>query len=106
MTEANPSLVRAGRRLLRRIAVVIFALVVLTGGVLALYVSRPESGLGREVLDLVDYPVRENEDLRYSVHSALGKMFSLCPCTDGLSADQYRRAWFHRPGHHEEEPAP
>lgn len=105
MTGAHPPRVRAGRRLLRTVAVVIFALILLTGGVLALYLSRPESGLARDVLELIEYPLSQNEDLHYGVHSALGKTFSLCPCTAGLSAEQYRRAWFHRPGH-PETPAP
>jgi len=85
---------------------VLLASVLLSSGALGLYVSRPESGLGRDVLDVIEYPIRQDEGLRYKTHRALGKIFSLCPCTAGLSADQYRRAWFHRPDHHEETPAP
>jgi hypothetical protein len=69
----------------------------ISAGVLGLYVSRPESGPGQVLLDAIEYPIRQNEDLQYNAHRALGRLFSLCPCTAGLSADQYRRAWFHRP---------
>ncbi len=81
--------------------VAICAVVILTAGVLAIYVARPESGLGHYLLDAIEYPIRQNEGLQYDVHRALGKIFSLCPCTAGLSADQYRRASFHRPDHEE-----
>ena len=73
------------------------AFMLLSGAVFALYISRPQSGLGHDVLDLLEYPIGENSPLRYNVHLALGKIFSVCPCTSGLSADQYRRASFHRP---------
>jgi hypothetical protein len=70
---------------------------ILTAGVLALYISRPKSGLGHELLDAIEAPIRQNDELLYNMHRALGKAFSLCPCTAGLSAEQYRRASFHRP---------
>ena len=73
------------------------AVFVLSGGLLGLYLSRPQDGPAHELLDAIEYPLRDNEGLRYNVHTVLGKVFSLCPCTAGLSADQYRRAWFHRP---------
>jgi hypothetical protein len=92
--------------LLRWVAAGIFAFAFLSSGVLGLYLSRPESGLGRNVLDVIEYPIQQDEGLRYNTHRALGKIFSLCPCTAGLSADQYRRAWFHRPDDHVETPAP
>ena len=85
------------RRWLLVAAFGICGLMVLGGGVLAIYVARPESGPAHELLEMVEYPIRQNEPLQYNVHRALGKMFSLCPCTAGLSADQYRRAHFHRP---------
>ena len=81
-----------------------FVFVFLSGGILAIYVARPEDGPAHELLDAIQSPIRQNEALQYSVHLALGKMFSLCPCTAGLSADQYRRASFHRP--REEKRAP
>ena len=70
---------------------------VLSGAVLDLYLSRPQSGLGHEIVDLIEAPIGDNDVLRYNAHVVLGKVFSICPCTAGLSADQYRRASFHRP---------
>jgi hypothetical protein len=105
MTGAHPSRVRSlRRRVLRSAAVGLCALLLLSGSILAIYLARPESGPGHELLDAIEYPIRQSEDLQYNVHRALGKMFSLCPCTAGLSADQYRRASFHRP--HQETPLP
>lgn len=104
MTGPLPPRARRIRRWLRGVAVAGCALVLLSSGVLAIYVSRPQNGLGHELLDAIEYPIRQNEELQYNVHRALGKIFSLCPCTAGLSADQYRRASFHRPD--EEVPTP
>lgn len=78
--------------------------IILMAGVLAIYVSRPQSGPGRVLLVAIEYPIRQNEELQYNAHRALGKLFSLCPCTAGLAADQYRRASFHRPDDESEAP--
>ena len=83
--------------MLRAIAAGSCVLLLLTGAVLALYLSRPKSGPGYEIVDMIEYVVGDNDAVRYNVHTALGKIFSVCPCTAGLSADQYRRAAFHRP---------
>jgi hypothetical protein len=71
--------------------------VLLSGAIFALYLSRPQSGLGHEIIDMIEFPISDNDAVRYNAHNVLGKVFSLCPCTAGLSADQYRRASFHRP---------
>ena len=91
-------------RWLRRVAVVVLAVMLLTWGLVALYLSRPISGPGHELLDALEGPIRPSEVLMYNVHRALGDVFSLCPCTAALSEDQYRRAGFHRPA--DETPAP
>lgn len=97
MIGARRTLARGARGWLRRTVIAISAMMMLSGGVLALYVARPQSGLGRDVLAAIEYPLRLDDGVQYNVHRALGKIFSLCPCTAGLSADQYRRAWYHRP---------
>ena len=91
-------------RWLRWVAVVLLAVTLLTSGLVALYLSRPISGPAHELLDALEEPIRPSEVLMYNVHRALGEIFSLCPCTAGLSEDQYRRAGFHRPA--DETPAP
>lgn len=88
---------RAFRRVVQALALSVSAFVLIAGGVLALYVSRPESGVGHDILDVIETPFDHDQTLRYNAHLALGKLFSLCPCTAGLSSDQYRRAAFHRP---------
>jgi hypothetical protein len=97
-----------GRALVRRLAIGIAAtlltLLLVFGGLLGLYLSRPESGPGHDFLDAIQAPIRQNEELQYNVHRALGKLFSLCECTAGLSVDQYRRASFHRPKTEEARP--
>ena len=105
MTLAAVPRARAVRRtVFRTVAVAMCVLVLMTAGIMAIYVSRPQSGLGRDLLEAIEYPLEQNETLHYNAHRVLGKMFSLCPCTAGLSADQYRRAAFHRP--RDEKPAP
>jgi hypothetical protein len=69
----------------------------LSAALIAIYLARPASGLARDLLDVIEYPIAQSEELRYDTHRALGKLFALCPCTAGLSADQYRRAGYHRP---------
>lgn len=85
------------RRLLRVLAAALCVFIVLSGAVLALYLSRPKDGLGHDIIDAIEMPFDQSEGLRYNTHLALGKILSLCPCTAGLSRDQYRRASFHRP---------
>ena len=96
--------VREHHWLRRVVVVVVLAAMLLTSGLMALYLSRPISGPGHELLDALEEPIRPSEVLMYNVHRALGEIFSLCPCTAGLSEDQYRRAGFHRPA--DETPAP
>jgi hypothetical protein len=96
VSSARPPRALRIRRWLRRLAIAGCAVVFMSSGLLAIYISRPQSGPAHALLDAIESPIRQNDGLQYNVHRALGKMFSLCPCTAGLSADQYRRASFHR----------
>jgi hypothetical protein len=68
----------------------------LGGSLVVLAVSHPVDGPAFVIRGALEERL-DSRELRYAVHQALGTLFSLCPCTDGLSREQYRRAWFHRP---------
>jgi hypothetical protein len=51
----------------------------------------------RPYVNAIEQRIGPNDELHYVVHSALGRVLSLCPCTAGLSRDQYGRAAYHRP---------
>lgn len=105
MTTRPGARLRLGRWL-RWIALGLGTVTFVVAGLIALYLSRPAGGPGHEVLDALGYPFRQSEALQYDAHRALGKLFSLCACTAGLSADQYRRAGYHRPRGSEDIDAP
>ncbi len=76
-------------------AAVTFALV-MSSGALALAVAA-NPGPGRELVNFVKDRIGPNDELHYVVHTVLGHVFALCPCTDGLSRLEYIKAAFHRP---------
>ena len=89
------------RRILRRwlawVALGCGIIVFVAAGTLAIYLTRPADGPAHDLIDAVQYPLRQSEPLQYNAHRVLGALFSLCPCTVELAADQYRRASYHRP---------
>jgi len=66
-------------------------------GVAGIAVAEPDDGPGRGVLNAIESRIRENDELHYQVHRAVGRVLSLCPCTARLAASQYYKAGFHRP---------
>lgn len=64
---------------------------------LAAVALEPSSGPGHRIIDAIEERIGESEELHYYAHQILGKVFSLCPCTAGLSREQYRKAAFDRP---------
>lgn len=54
-------------------------------------------GPTRALIDAVERQLDPSDSLRYDIHRALGKVLSFCPCTAGLSREQYGRAAYHRP---------
>lgn len=91
MTRAGP---RPGWRVFGGILIVVTALMI---GVAGIALAEPDNGPGRGFLDAIESRIRENEQLHYQIHRALGRAFSVCPCTARLSASQYSKAGFHRP---------
>src|SRR5687768_12231471 len=43
----------------------------------------------------IDWAIEHGDRLHYVGHILLGRIFDLCPCTDGLADDQYDRAASH-----------
>jgi len=81
---------------LRALAILVLALTLLIGA-LAAVETEPLGGPGHRIIDAIEERVGVSDELHYYVHQALGKGFSLCPCTAGLSREQYRKATQHRP---------
>jgi len=75
---------------------VIFIAAVMTG-VAGIAVAEPDDGPGRGLVNSIESRIRENDQLHYQIHRAVGRVLSICPCTARLSASQYYRAGFHRP---------
>lgn len=88
---------RARRRRVLALALGIFLAIAFVGGSLtALAVTHPVDGPAYAIRSALEERFGSRE-IRYNVHQFLGMMFSICPCTEGLSREQYRRAGFHRP---------
>jgi hypothetical protein len=51
----------------------------------------------RPIVSDLDQRIGYNNEVHYWLHTGLGKVLSVCPCTAGLSRDQYGRAAYHRP---------
>jgi hypothetical protein len=51
----------------------------------------------RPIVNELELRIGPNDELHYQVHTVLGRILSFCPCTAGLSRDQYGRAAYHRP---------
>jgi hypothetical protein len=49
-------------------------------------------GPGRDFVNLVNDRIGPNDELHFAVHTVLGHVFGLCPCTDGLSRLEYSKA--------------
>ncbi len=69
---------------------------VMSSGALAFAVAA-NTGPGRELVNFAKDRIGPNDELHYVVHTVLGHVFALCPCTDGLSRLEYTKATFHRP---------
>lgn len=88
---------RSGRR--RRLAMLTAAVAlvfVISSGTLAFAVAA-NKGPGRDFVNFVSDRIGPSDELRYTVHTVLGHLFGLCPCTDGLSRLEYSKAAYHRP---------
>jgi hypothetical protein len=85
--------VKRGIRMVVATLAVVAILFVVTAGV----ALADHFGPARGLVDAIERQIGPNDPLHYDVHLAMGKVLSLCPCTAGLSRDQYRRAAFHRP---------
>ena len=87
-------------RPLARIAVGAAATLVLAPtlliGALVAVETEPSGGPGHRIIDAIEQRTGESDELHYLAHQLLGKVFSLCPCTAGLSREQYRKAAKHR----------
>ncbi len=85
-----------GGRTLRKVAL---ALVVAAGAVAsplaAVALAEPEGSPGHGLWDWAEDRVRANDELHRTIHLALGRIFSICPCTVRLSQSQYRKAGYH-----------
>ena len=91
------SLPAALRVALRGSAAVLLAGALLIGALAAVEMEHAGGPLHR-LIDAIEQRTGESDELHYYAHQVLGKVFSLCPCTSGLSREQYRKAAFHRPG--------
>jgi len=83
------------RIVFRCIALALIAATLLIGALAAVELE-PAGGLGHRIIDAIEQRTGESNALHFYAHQALGKVFSLCPCTAGLSREQYRRAAQHR----------
>jgi hypothetical protein len=68
----------------------------ISSGTLAFAVAS-NKGPGRDFVNFVNERMGPNDELHYRVHTVLGHLFGLCPCTDGLSRLEYGKAAQHRP---------
>jgi hypothetical protein len=87
----------SGRR--RRLAMLAGSLVLastISSATLAFAVAS-NSGPGRALVNVVKERIGPNEELHYSVHTVLGHVFAVCPCTQGLARLEYAKAAYHRP---------
>jgi hypothetical protein len=66
-------------------------------GVATVVAADPKDGPAHDALSFIEERFGYQNQLRYDLHRLLGKVLSVCPCTAGLSREQYRRASFHRP---------
>jgi hypothetical protein len=82
---------------LRRLTIPVLAVAILPSGLIAVAIVEPDAGPGAQVVDFAEQQVRQNEDLHYNIHRALGRVFSLCSCTADISRSQYEKAFYHRP---------
>jgi hypothetical protein len=96
-TSGSTSATRRWRRWLRRLATLVLVLAILPSGVIVVALIEPDNGPGAQVVGFAEQLIRQNEDLHYNIHRVLGKVFSFCPCTQGLSRSQYQKAFYHRP---------
>jgi hypothetical protein len=83
------------RRLFAIAAAAAFAFVVST--VSMAFAVAANDGPGRALVNVIKERIGPNDELHYAVHTALGRLFGLCPCTDGLSRLEYSKAAYHRP---------
>jgi hypothetical protein len=97
MTAAAEPARQRRRRWRRVVVAAVLGATVLTGALGAIAVAEPDSGPGHGFADWVEMQVRRDERLHYNMHMALGKLFSLCPCTRAIGASQYSKAAYHRP---------
>jgi hypothetical protein len=65
-------------------------------GALIAVETEARNGPGHRIIDALEERIGQSDELHYYVHEALGKVFSLCPCTGGMSREQYRKAALHR----------
>jgi hypothetical protein len=90
------SFVRTGRSVVARVLAVLLGATLLFGGT-ALVAAEPRTGPAHEAWTLIELRFGYQDGLRYDIHRFLGKVLSFCPCTAGLSREQYRKASFHEP---------
>lgn len=74
----------------------VIATTLLIGALAAIETERAGGPLHR-IIDAIEQRTGESDALHYYAHQVLGKVFSLCPCTAGLSREQYRKAALHLP---------
>jgi hypothetical protein len=65
-------------------------------GALVAVETEPPGGPGHRMVDAIEQRIGRSDEIHYYGHEALGKILSFCPCTAGLSREQYRRAALHR----------
>ncbi len=87
---------RGGLPMVRRwLARAILVGLLFAGPWIGVALLEPEHAATNGAVRLVEAEVRQHEDLHYAIHSALGRVFSLCPCTRGLAETQFRKGSFH-----------
>ncbi len=93
--EPGTTLVR-GDRTLRKVALaLVVAASAAASPLAAVALAEPEGGPAQGLLDWAEDRVRENDQLHRAIHLALGRIFSICPCTASLGQSQYRKAGYH-----------
>lgn len=85
------------RAALRAVALLLLAAALLIGALAAVELE-PSGGPAHRLIDAIEQRIGESDALHYYAHRVLGRVFSLCSCTAGLSREQYRKADRHRPG--------
>ena len=97
--RSRPRSLRAShvRAALRAVALLLLTAALLIGALAAVELE-PSGGPAHRLIDAIEQRIGESEALHYYAHQVLGKVLSLCPCTAGLSREQYRKAARHRPG--------